>query len=211
MNDPLEAAEVVPAPSPQTLGVGSLQDTPDTTTGDVVERAKAALEGVPDGPWTVDREDGEPIIHEAHHYDSMDEWYDVDGCTGGWKAHCEDLPTAEFVAAARSLVPELIAEVERLHSWDGLMSLLDEHWPEDIFPTLPDTDRRDPGPRIVSLLRWVDKLKAQVPTVNYTNHFCPKGCDCSCCYGYSDRSCHCFADPCNCGGDRQAHGQKPLP
>ncbi|ATN88691.1 hypothetical protein SEA_DEMSCULPINBOYZ_96 [Mycobacterium phage Demsculpinboyz] len=82
---------------------------------DVVERAKAALEALGDkGPWTIDSEDGEPIIHEAHHYDSTDEWYDVDGANGGWVAHCEDLPVAEFIAQARSLVPELIAEVERL-------------------------------------------------------------------------------------------------
>lgn len=40
---------------------------------------------------------------------------------------------------------------------------------------------------------------------------CPGGCDCSCCYGYPDRDCHCFADPCNCGGNRAQHGQKPLP
>lgn len=39
---------------------------------------------------------------------------------------------------------------------------------------------------------------------------CPRGCDCSCCYGYTDKSCHCFADPCNCGGNRAEHGQKPL-
>ena len=51
------------------------------------------------------------------------------------------------------------AEVERLHSWDGLMELLDEHWPADIFPTLEDTTSRDPGPRIVSLLRWVERLR----------------------------------------------------
>ncbi|AON96772.1 hypothetical protein BI081_gp021 [Mycobacterium phage Tonenili] len=81
---------------------------------DVVERAKAALEALGDrGPWTIDSEDGEPIIHEAHHYDSMDEWYDVNGANGGWVAHCEDLPVAEFIASARSLVPELIAEVEK--------------------------------------------------------------------------------------------------
>ena len=55
----------------------------------------------------------------------------------------------------------LAKEIDRLHTWDGLMELLDEHWPEDIFPTLPDTDKRDPGPRIVSLLRMVDRLRAE--------------------------------------------------
>lgn len=40
---------------------------------------------------------------------------------------------------------------------------------------------------------------------------CPGGCNCSCCYGYDDEDCHCFADPCNCGGNRAQHGQKPFP
>ena len=54
------------------------------------------------------------------------------------------------------------AELKRLHSWDGLLSLLDEHWPEDIFPTEPDSEDRDSGPRIVSLLRWVERLRAEL-------------------------------------------------
>lgn len=56
-------------------------------------------------------------------------------------------------------------EIERMHSWDGLMRLLDEHWPADIFPTLAGTDGRDPGPRIVSLLRWVGALAARLDAV----------------------------------------------
>lgn len=36
---------------------------------------------------------------------------------------------------------------------------------------------------------------------------CPAGCDCSCCYGYPEKDCHCFVYPCNCGGDECAHGQ----
>jgi len=38
-------------------------------------------------------------------------------------------------------------------SWDTLMAILDDIYPEDIFPTLPDNQTRDPGPRIISLLR----------------------------------------------------------
>lgn len=48
------------------------------------------------------------------------------------------------------------------HSWDGLMALLDEHWPEDVFPTRTDHPDRDPGPRIVSLIRMVDRLQARI-------------------------------------------------
>jgi len=46
------------------------------------------------------------------------------------------------------------------HSWAGLMALLDEHWPADIFPTRHEDDpKRDAGARIVSLMRWVDQLR----------------------------------------------------
>lgn len=65
------------------------------------------------------------------------------------------------------LVRELVAELERLHTWDGLMSLLDEHWPEVIFPTIEDQESRDPGPRIVSLIRWVDQLRA--PSMSFSD------------------------------------------
>ncbi|QAX93062.1 hypothetical protein SEA_REDRAIDER77_11 [Mycobacterium phage RedRaider77] len=115
--------------------------------GDVVERAKAALEALGDkGPWTIDSEDGEPIIHEAHHYDSTDEWYDVDGANGGWVAHCEDLPVAEFIAQARLLVPELVAEVERLRAQETRIRELAERaatvraWSEPDGPTCDEAN-----------------------------------------------------------------------
>ncbi|AZS07803.1 hypothetical protein SEA_FRINGE_55 [Mycobacterium phage Fringe] len=115
--------------------------------GDVVERAKAALEALGDkGPWTIDSEDGEPIIHEAHHYDSTDEWYDVDGANGGWVAHCEDLPVAEFIAQARTLVPELVAEVERLRARETLIrELCGGDW---IMVKNPLNDDNEAGLRI---------------------------------------------------------------
>lgn len=74
----------------------------------VVERAKAALEGVTDGPWRT-----EPSKYVAGRYllgrrDHM-EW-EVMHATGTVGRS----PDAEFIAAARSLVPELVAEVERL-------------------------------------------------------------------------------------------------
>lgn len=55
----------------------------------------------------------------------------------------------------------LTDELTRLHTWDGLMSLLDDHWPESIFPTVEDREDRDAGPRIVSLIRWVDQLRTE--------------------------------------------------
>lgn len=51
----------------------------------------------------------------------------------------------------------LRAELERLHTWHGLMSLLDEHYPPDV-PLGPD---RDPGPRILHLTRELDRLRGE--------------------------------------------------
>lgn len=55
-------------------------------------------------------------------------------------------------------VDELRAEVRRLHTWEGLMSLLDEHYPPDV-PLGPDSD---PGPRILRLTRELNLLKLVV-------------------------------------------------
>lgn len=51
------------------------------------------------------------------------------------------------------------AELDRLRTWAGLMELLDAEYPADVFPTEPDRAARDPGPRIVSLLRQLDRLR----------------------------------------------------
>ncbi|AEK08138.1 hypothetical protein FGG20_gp081 [Mycobacterium phage Baka] len=72
---------------------------------DVVERAKATLEGVTEGPWTFQHWGGqnqngdyaESILFDGNGETMTYGLPDVDG---------------EFIASARSLVPELIAEVE---------------------------------------------------------------------------------------------------
>ncbi|AXH69201.1 hypothetical protein SEA_RYADEL_104 [Mycobacterium phage Ryadel] len=91
---------------------------------DVVARAKAALEGVTEGPW-------ETRVH-AMPGATVDEWYvreithtfdpsmhrlnvlKVRGATHAARQCCwpPTVADAEFIASARSLVPELIAEVE---------------------------------------------------------------------------------------------------
>jgi hypothetical protein len=71
-----------------------------------------------------------------------------------------DRPDIEDMSRA-----DLVALVRHHHSWAGLMDLLDEHWPEDVFPTVPDREDRDPGARIVSLLRWLDAERAGDATV----------------------------------------------
>lgn len=151
---------------------------------DAVTAAKNILEGVTEGPWSLNREscdcgDGYGCPHAPWPYaihgpanqvvlNEKNPYSDRHKRDYGHQvSEISELSDADadFVAAARSLVPELIAEVERLHSWGGLMSLLDEHYPEDIFPTLPDTSNRDPGPRIISLIRRINEIRSEVSGV----------------------------------------------
>lgn len=57
-------------------------------------------------------------------------------------------------------VAPLLAEKEevlaRLHTWQGLMSLLDEHYPPEVF----DRSSGDEGPRVVALVREIDRLRS---------------------------------------------------
>jgi hypothetical protein len=69
-------------------------------------------------------------------------------------------------AAVEEAAAELRAELDRLHSWAGLMELLDEHWPADVFsPEAAQNETADPGVRIVALLRWVDKLQRELAVI----------------------------------------------
>ena len=120
---------------------------------DVVARAKAALEGVTAGPW-VNTEDWAVISSGP---DSVLHGY-FEGSCPVCGDEIEDrayvaisIEDLEFIAAARTLVPELVAEVERLHSWDGLMSLLDEL-----------TEGRDTGPWFLSQLYQIHQLRQWV-------------------------------------------------
>lgn len=87
-------------------------------------------------------------------------------------AECVNPRCHQTAADRRALVTEL----ERLHSWDGLMELLDEHWPADIFvvPTLEEVygelyrcnkdgtyTRANPGVRITGLMRWLDNVRQE--------------------------------------------------
>jgi hypothetical protein len=68
----------------------------------------------------------------------------------------------EFTTTAgRRAAAELLGELDRLHTWPGLMSLLDEHYPADV-QLGPDDE---PGPRILALVREVDRLTALVETL----------------------------------------------
>lgn len=75
---------------------------------DIVERAKAALEGVTEGPWVqVETAAGGEWWVELPHRATICESH------GGRDVNPYD---AEFLAASRQLVPELVAEVERLRA-----------------------------------------------------------------------------------------------
>jgi hypothetical protein len=59
------------------------------------------------------------------------------------------------LADLKRIAAELRSENQRIHSWAGLMSLLDEHYPSDAF----DGSSGDPGPRIIVLIRECDALR----------------------------------------------------
>lgn len=69
----------------------------------------------------------------------------------------------ERIAELEARNTELLGELAD-RSWDTLMSLLDEHWPRDVFPTTHrgEEPERDAGPRIVSLIRWVDEQAKRI-------------------------------------------------
>lgn len=80
---------------------------------DSVEHAKSALKGVTDGPWELIG--GNEYVTGV----SVCVAPDDGGVTG---------PDAAFIAASRTLVPELVAEVERLRSTLARALALAEQW-----------------------------------------------------------------------------------
>ena len=84
-----------------------------------------------------------------------------------WKTTGQIIDNGVYIRAvsakeAEAKLAEKDKEIEALKTWEGLMALLDEHWPEDIFPTTPDDPARDAGPRIVSLLRRNRDLEKKI-------------------------------------------------
>ncbi len=71
----------------------------DASMSELLDRAKASLEGVTEGPWQV-------VGYGNIHTETVGEYPPIGKIYGG--------SNQQFIAAARQLVPELIAEVERL-------------------------------------------------------------------------------------------------
>lgn len=98
---------------------------------ELVDRAKASLEGVTEGPWEADdHEDDEydkftvgagEYLEFPGAYKSTDLIYEVDTYSIELDSadYAQVKADAEFIAAARQLVPELITEIERLEKRDA--------------------------------------------------------------------------------------------
>jgi hypothetical protein len=63
-----------------------------------------------------------------------------------------------------AVIEILSSEVKHLHTWAGLLDLLDEHWPEAIFPTMVDDQGRDPGVRLLSIVRTLVRVTGEKRT-----------------------------------------------
>jgi hypothetical protein len=92
---------------------------------DLITRAETLLTGTTPGPWIVNREGwasissgSDSVIHAYVDYAD----YAPDGCENDCQADVAcSIEDREFIAAARTLVPELLAEVKRLRErLDGL-------------------------------------------------------------------------------------------
>ena len=65
----------------------------------------------------------------------------------------------KYLAMPEDLSNLVTALIRELETWDTLMHILDSVYPATVFPTLPDIPDRDPGPRIVSLLRTINEIR----------------------------------------------------
>lgn len=114
---------------------------------DVVGRSKAALEGITEGPWEhrVGPEDetpaeyfngtlinsGEPLHVLIAPSVEPQFAYVVPAITGDGPGSARN---AEFIAQARTLVPELVAEIERLRATVEQVRELADGWMADAGP-----------------------------------------------------------------------------
>lgn len=58
---------------------------------------------------------------------------------------------------SRARIAELESALARAETWDGLIELLDKHYPPDVVTG----ESHDPGPRMIVLVREVSRLTAR--------------------------------------------------
>lgn len=89
------------------------------------------------------------------------------------------LDLRDALAAAR-------AEIDRLNTWDGLLSILDEHYPAEVFEKSPD-----PGARIVTLTRHLAAAREENGRLREALEK----------YGRHQKHCAAYEEawPCDCG------------
>jgi hypothetical protein len=63
----------------------------------------------------------------------------------------------DLLAAVMSERSSLLAEVDRLNTWDGLLSILDRYYPADVMERMPNA----PGPHLTLLIREAERLKRE--------------------------------------------------
>ncbi|OHT91263.1 hypothetical protein BKG70_00580 [Mycobacteroides chelonae] len=94
----------------------------------LTELGKALLDGVTEGPWEPEAVQGNPGYTPFYGVRSTAEWMRrVVFAQSDWEGYGNgsSKADAEFIAASRQLVPELIAEVERLEA--GLAEERESH------------------------------------------------------------------------------------
>jgi len=102
-------------------------------------------------------ENGQTLLAQPEHLRQLDAGDPVEWLTTAGSAE----PQCETVASVGADRDRLAAELAELRTWRGLMSLLDEHWPADVF----DGSSDDPGARIAVLMREVDLLRTELKKV----------------------------------------------
>ncbi|WP_396921639.1 hypothetical protein [Mycolicibacterium sp.] len=79
----------------------------------LIARAEKALRQAEPEDWTVD-----PDAYQLSPDNGMDNdtYWDVDGANGGWVAHVQNLPCAEFIAGSGRLIAELVSALKESHA-----------------------------------------------------------------------------------------------
>ncbi|MFV8173772.1 hypothetical protein [Mycolicibacterium peregrinum] len=115
---------------------------------DIVERAKTALDGTTDGPWDVVPGAWGNVWHVSDDPGSPPLIVRM----GGMKQ-----PDAEFIAEARTLVPELVAEVESLR--DDLRFY--REWSNDLTQYIPEEFDDDIAQEAI-ISHWASFVSSEV-------------------------------------------------